>query len=80
MKNSLLERVRAAKTSKNRRHPDPEELDVALAWVRGEVSSVQVGKGYDPTSGNKQTYNILYRMATVLRDAATNGKIKIEKL
>lgn len=66
---SLLEKAKAIKTSSRR--TTEEEIDLAFAWLRDEVSSIQVAKAY----GKKSV--CLYRTAKAIKEAFNQGKIKI---
>lgn len=56
---------------------DNEEIDVAIAWLKGEVALKQVAIAYGELRGSKWTGNALYRIAVVIREAVARGRITI---
>jgi hypothetical protein len=76
-KASLLEQAKAVQLKRPVGAPDPELLDAALAWLKGEVSALQVSHAL----GNVRPANssAVYALAAVLRRACIAGLIRIEK-
>lgn len=70
---TMLEKAKAVKVRVYLpRKFNEEEFPVLFAWLAGEITSKQVqGAFAKPTTG--QTANILYRMATLSREAFQLG-------
>jgi len=61
---TLLEKAQTVRSrSRVSRPVDAEEIDLALAWARGEITFTQAAKAYGVTNGN--VYN---RLALALRE------------
>lgn len=56
---------------------DNEEIDVAIAWLKGEIMLKQVAVAYGELRGTKWTGNSLYRIAVVIREGVARGRITI---
>ena len=77
MKQTLLEKAKATKV--NRRlgsKVTDEHIELAFGWLRGEVRLTQMNKALEK---NPQRGNVLYFVATCLKVAYEQGKIKIIK-
>jgi hypothetical protein len=74
---TLLEKAQLATMYKRVAHPvTDEEIEVAIAWLEGKVATKQVSVAY----GEKTTTaNVLYRVATVIREAYRRGIIGTTK-
>ena len=71
---TLLEKALEVKRGRRlKRDVSEEEIEVALAWMVGKVGVTQVCVAM----GKKKAGTILYRIAVVLREAYTRGKLKI---
>ena len=71
---SLLNKARSIEIG-NRIRADltPEEIELAIAWARGEVASIQAQRAL----GDKTTTAIFYsRMALALKEAVKEGLLK----
>lgn len=73
-KKTLLDRALAhEQTPRKLRVPiKPEEVDVALAWMRGDINLGSVTKAYNHSGGTS-----LYRIAVCLREAYRQGQIQV---
>jgi len=65
-----------AKQRKGKFVPTDEDIELALAWTRGEVSAVQMAAAWDClTKGGKATGSAVYlRLAQSLRAHILEGK------
>lgn len=54
---------------------DEERIEIAIAWMKGEITSGQVAFALDKAN---HTGNILYVLAVILREAYTRGFLKIK--
>ena len=54
-----------------------EEIDLALAYLRGEVTSWQIGQVVSQRTGRRAGQNIINWVISVLRVATRNGKLNI---
>lgn len=61
---SLLEKAKEVRTKKSVPATE-EEIELALAWVREEVTLYQIAQAYGKTSG---TGNVYIRLAIALRE------------
>jgi hypothetical protein len=68
--------VEGSRAKRYKRFPIQEEIELALAWLRGEIATkqVSVALGYSVT-----TANVLYRISSILKEAYAQGYIKIVK-
>ena len=66
---TLMERARAATS---RRVANSEDIEMAVAWARGELGVVQVAAAWDvrPTSAYQ-------RLALTFRDALRDGQLQV---
>jgi len=78
MSQALLEQVKSKKGSK-RQPPEitNEHIEVALAWLKDEVTRSQMSKVFSPKASNSG--NILYKVALWLQEAYKKGKLEIKK-
>ncbi len=78
---TLLEKALAVNRKRQAAKPlNVEELDLYLAWLHGRIGTVQVFKalgsvGPDTAASAK----VLYRIASALRIAVSDGLITIKK-
>ena len=71
---TLLERARAHSPRRNPKKPvQPQEIDLALAWLQDEIHLGQVSAAY----GGEGTANTLYRIAVCLREAHRKGQLQV---
>jgi hypothetical protein len=73
---TLLEKAKKVPVrSRIKRSISGEDIELALAWMKGEVTLSQVAKvsRHKTSSGN-----VLYRVAVCLREAYMQGLIKIK--
>lgn len=72
---TLLDRAKAhsPKPGRPSKTTTPEELDLAYAWLRDEVSNVQIAAAYGIENGQAP----LYRLANAIRAAYRAGNLKI---
>lgn len=74
MKQTLLQKAKLIATQRRiGARPSTEQLDLAIAWARGEVSDVQA------TMAQGQKHRDVSALARILRRAGRLGLIKIEK-
>jgi hypothetical protein len=69
-KNVLVERARNVRARRALNVTDAE-IELALAWMRSEVSMLQAGTVLGTSGGN-----VLYRMAVCLRAAYERGRLQ----
>lgn len=55
-----------------------EEIELALAWIKNEITTAQVSMALRPDSKN-QKYNSLYRIANCLREAFLKGLLVLQR-
>ena len=72
----LLEKAKLARGKKGYRPPTEDEIEIALAWLAGEVDTTQCVLAFDKRPANDSSL-VVYRMAIALRVAYENGRIKI---
>lgn len=77
---TLLEQAKEIEIERRRRRYNQEELDLYLAWLHGEVGTIQVGKTLFPERKSKVGASVLYAVATCLRIAIERGDIKITRI
>ena len=68
---SLVEKARALPAKKNGREFSEEELELAVAWLKGTVTTNQVGRVMTVPSANIYT-----KIASMLLQAYQRGLIK----
>lgn len=73
---TLLEKALAAKNKRSLSVPSSEEVDLALAYFRAEITGDQATAAV-AARGPRQ--NAAQRMATILRNAAAAGMVRIER-
>jgi hypothetical protein len=85
-KESLLEKAKKVRPQPKMRHNfvlpfSDESLELALAWVKGEITTLQIARVINPDAESRgYSYNVLYRIASLLREAYEKKLIKIELL
>ena len=72
---SLVEKAKSFAVSRRNLSARKGELELALAWIKGEVNGSQVSRALDD---EPKSNNILYRVALLLREAYAKGLI-VEK-
>lgn len=76
MSQTKLEKIKEIKSRIHiRRQYDGEDWDVAVAWLKNEVTYKAISKFY-----NRQGSSIYGLLACALKDAVIKGKIKVIKL
>ena len=70
---SLLEKAKAHKTKKPHAKVSDEDIELAFAWLRSEVNTVQIAAAY----GSKNGSTMIYKMAVALKFAYEKGLIEI---
>ena len=76
MSKTLLEKAKELKMVKKSRYScNKEEIDVAIAWAKGELTLKQVAYGLN----KKYSGNVIYYVALLLREALKIGKLKETK-
>ena len=79
----LLEKAQEKNRRNNqiiRQEYSQEELDLYLLWLHEDLSTGQVIHAMNDINHTKKAGNILYRIASVLREAIHRGDIKIERI
>jgi len=73
---TLLEKAKIAKTQvqKHKLEISNEEIDLAIAWLRGEVTAHQVYCAYNK---ERPKSSVAYRMVVVIRYAYLQGELDI---
>lgn len=71
---SLVDKAKAINHRKLKHETTPEERELALAWMRGEVSLMQATRVLRPDKPNNGS-SALYRFAVCLRDEYRAGRI-----
>ena len=76
-KQTLLEKAKKISTKRGITN-SKEDLEIALAWLKDEVTLGQVARvyGYENTKGSSGG-RILYRFAVCFRELYRQGKMKI---
>lgn len=70
---SLLEKAKSKMVKTKNPEIDPEEIDVAKAWLKGELTNRQVNFAYDSKGDGGLT-----RIAKVIKEMFSQGKIQIK--
>ena len=73
MAESLLSKAQSVNAGKHT-IASSEDIELALAWLSGKVTTKQVGTAYGFTQPN----NAMYRIASSLRQAHKLGLIKVK--
>ena len=73
---TLLEKARKKTPLTSNKTVTSEDIELALAWVRGEINNKQASSVYS----NKDTTAFLYKMAATLRQANLMGIIEIKRI
>lgn len=74
-KMNLLEQAKAIPIKGSIHKPiSDEEIELAIAWAKGEISTSQVNKVLCPKS---TTGNLLYRISVCFREGYFRGIIKL---
>ncbi len=74
---TLLERARAITRQQNS-PVQPEEIDLALGWLSGQIGLTQVSKVLYPNDKNPGG-KALYRMAVCVREAYRQARITVQE-
>lgn len=74
---SLLDVAKKTKKHKTASIPNKEEIELALAWARGEIGISQVQIAYESVKGNriKGGSNMYLPLARALREYITANKL-----
>lgn len=73
---TLLERARNGRMKHNKTPIGPEDVDLAIAWVRGEVGATQVAHAYGYKSSGAGTYcKLAHALAAHIRESS-NGRTR----
>ncbi len=76
-KQTLLEKAKSEKVMRRGMgNISPEEVDLAVAWLKGEIQTVQAVRAMYPGNSVHQGQNGLYKISNWLREAYRQGKIK----
>jgi hypothetical protein len=70
---TLLEKAKSIPVSRTQQSISDDEIDLAIAWVKGEITFSQIAKALDYAGGN-QPYAFV---ANSIRHAYAKGLIKI---
>jgi len=73
MEKTLLEKAKDTPTNRKERKISQEEIELAVAWVNGELRTTQVARACEMAPNN-----CMYRIATSLRAAKERGLISIQ--
>jgi len=78
MKNpsSLIEKALSRPAKRISTIPSTQEVDLALAWLRGEITT---GQAHFAMGKTKASGNVLYRIAISLRRAYQLGRLSIKR-
>lgn len=74
---SLVDKAKALDHRKLKIETTPEERELALAWMRGEVTLTQATRVLRP-NGPHNGSSALYRFAVCLRDEYRAGRLTVE--
>ena len=74
-KKTLLEIAKEQKASRKRVVATEEKIEVAIAWMKGEITTRQVSIAF--YGGKEISGTVLYRICILLREANTRGIIKL---
>lgn len=75
MKPTLLEQAMSLPVRNTNQRVNPEEIEIALAWLEGMLSVTQIAKVMKIPSGSVQS-----RMSKLLRDAYQAGRLVIKEV
>lgn len=75
-KMTLLEKAKAAKVGRTKRVITDEEIELSLAWLKGEITTTQASKSIG--SDANRTQNILLLLANCLRQAYVRKMITVK--
>jgi len=71
---SMLDKAKEAPVASNtRKEVTDDEIELAVAWLKGDISSGQAAKAY----GKTDVSNTTTRLASVMRHAVTTGKVHV---
>ena len=75
---TLLEKARNIKTHQRKisEKYSEEDLDLVLAWMRGEINSAQISKARGSMTA---TGSCLYYCSSVIKKFYAEGKLRVEK-
>ena len=77
MSKTLLELAKSSGENAAQNKPvSEEEIDLALAWMKNEITMYQVSTAYGKIH---KSGNVLYRVALVLRQAYALGRITVKE-
>ena len=71
-KQTLLEKAKAFKRKRKKISVTDEQMELAIAWMKGEITTVQARNASD----KKHRNNIIARIAHYLKEAYRKNKIK----
>ena len=77
MSKTLLEKAKNVPARKRKSRPTDEEIELALAWLKDEITTSQVNFAYSESGKKNTTY--LYNITMALKEAYIKGKLKITK-
>lgn len=79
-KETLLEKAKKQRSESVRTQITEEVMELAMAWVRGDVTLGQCCKAvYGEKTQTSSGGNLLYKFATAFKEAYRLGKITIKK-
>jgi hypothetical protein len=70
---SLLEIAKSFEPKKRNGHFSDDEMELAVAYVNGEVNTAQIRKAFEAKGYHR---NYLYRMSAVIRAGVASGRIE----
>jgi hypothetical protein len=74
---TLLEKAKEVETKKKKSVDEDEFSELAIAWLKGEITNKQAYISYYGEPKTFASGNILYLIAVSLRNLYKKGKIKI---
>jgi len=76
-KETLLEKAKKTPLfSRRAEEPTDEEIEVAMAWLKGEVRTIQIARAYGV---NRNSNNFVYTIARWLREAYRRGRLEVKR-
>lgn len=80
MRETLLQKAHKVKSKKSySKQVDEEMIEVAVAWIKGEVTQGQVCKAMS-LDGTRYSTSILFQLCVALREGIKQGKINLTYL
>ena len=67
---SLLEQIKSVEQKSSKKEYNAEEIEVAKAWINGEITVAQITKGMDKSAGTVHSF-ILY----AVKQGVVSGKL-----